>query len=449
MSGLLRIFRDRTDRSKRAAGNIAVSFLAKGISIICSLLIVPLTIEYVNPTQYGIWLTLSGIVAWIGYFDLGLGNGFRNKFAEARARGDDDTARQYVSTTYFALAVIMGLFLAILLVANQFVDWPAVLKVDALYHDELRNVFAVLALFFCLSMVFNVFGTLVTADQNPGLSAVVFAAGQVLSLLVIFILTKTTEGSLFNLAVYYAGIPAAVMLAASLIAFSFSKYKRFSPKISEIRLGLVKSILSLGVKFFIICVSLVAIFQVTNIILSRECGPESVTQYNVAYRYFNVLFSLMIIIITPFWSAFTDAYTKKDVAWMTSTVKKLELCWLLSVAGGLLMLALSKPFYGIWIGDKVSVPFLLSLFMFVNIIVSILGNIYMYMINGIGTIRLQLIIYLAAAFIAWPVMSLSARYLGVFGVLIFPTIVYLAQAVAGKIQITKLISGTGSGIWVK
>jgi hypothetical protein len=113
------------------------------------------------------------------------------------------------------------------------------------------------------------------------------------------------------------------------------------------------------------------------------------------------------------------------------------------------MLALSKPFYGIWIGDKVSVPFLLSLFMFVNIIVSILGNIYMYMINGIGTIRLQLIIYLAAAFIAWPVMSLSARYLGVFGVLIFPTIVYLAQAVAGKIQITKLISGTGTGIWIK
>jgi hypothetical protein len=35
----------------------------KCISILVSLQVVPLTIGYVNPTKYGIWLTLSSIIA--------------------------------------------------------------------------------------------------------------------------------------------------------------------------------------------------------------------------------------------------------------------------------------------------------------------------------------------------------------------------------------------------
>jgi hypothetical protein len=33
------------------------------------------------PTRYEIWLTLSSIVGWFSFFDVGLGHGLRNKFA--------------------------------------------------------------------------------------------------------------------------------------------------------------------------------------------------------------------------------------------------------------------------------------------------------------------------------------------------------------------------------
>ena len=70
-------------RSAQATRHIAISLLAKGVGILCSLLVVPMTIKYVNPSQYGIWLAISSIVGWIAFFDLGLANGFRNKFAQA------------------------------------------------------------------------------------------------------------------------------------------------------------------------------------------------------------------------------------------------------------------------------------------------------------------------------------------------------------------------------
>lgn len=436
-------------RSRQAATNILISLAAKGVGILCSLLIVPMTINYLNPTRYGIWLTVSSIIGWIAFFDLGLANGFRNRFAEAKARGDETRAREYLSTTYFAISVIVILLLAIIIPVNRFLDWPALLKVDALYGPELRQIFAILSVFFCLNLVVNTFASLLTADQQPGYAAVVNCLGQVLSVASIFILTKTTTGSLLNLSLYFAGIPCIVMLLSSFIAYHTEPYKRYAPRLGMVRLPLIKDIVGKGLQFFAIYICLILIFQLSNIVLSREIGPISVSQYNIANKYFSILYMVMIIIITPFWSAFTDAYTKKDFAWMKATVSKMERIWMLAVLAALLMLAISPVFYKFWIKDSVAIPFSLSLAMAVFVLSHSIGDLYMYMINGIGTIRLQLIIYLVFACIAWPCLVGSCRYFGIYGIVLFPSAVYIVQAVFGKIQLNKLISGRASGIWAK
>src|SRR5690606_7162947 len=72
------------ERSIKAKKNIAISLAIKGVSICISFIMVPLTIDYINPSRYGIWLTLSSIVGWFSFFDVGLTQGLRNKFAEAK-----------------------------------------------------------------------------------------------------------------------------------------------------------------------------------------------------------------------------------------------------------------------------------------------------------------------------------------------------------------------------
>lgn len=46
--------------------------------------------------------------------------------------------------------------------------------------------------------------------------------------------------------------------------------------------------------------SILFIFQFTNIIITRIEGPDVVTQYNIAYKYFNVLNMFALIILSPF-----------------------------------------------------------------------------------------------------------------------------------------------------
>ena len=426
-----------------------ISFVAKGVSGICSLLVIPLTINYVNPTQYGIWLTLSSIIGWVSFFDLGIGNGLRNKFAEAKTKGDMELARQYVSTTYLSLSIIVFLLLLIVGITNQFLNWPSLLNVDASYLQELRDVCAIVSFFFCINLVVRLFLTILIANQKPGLADILNAVGHIVSLIVIYILTITTEGSLFNLALYFSGIPTLLIFVSSIYAFRFTHYKEVSPRLKSVKINLVSSITNLGFQFFFISLSLIFIFQIMNVIISRELGPEAVTEYNIAYQYFNNLTILVFIILTPFWSAFTDAYNKFDYQWMESSIKKLETVWVFSVLGSVLMTCMADFFYKIWIGKDVQIHLSTTISLAIYMSLFNLGHIYMYLINGIGTIRIQLIIYLAYALLAWPLMVLSCRLFGLPGIVIVPSMAILTQAILGKIQINKIIHCHARGLWMK
>ena len=117
-------------RTLRAKKNIAASFFIKGLGIAVGLMLVPLTINYLDPTRYGIWITLSSIIGWFGFFDIGLGHGLRNKFAEALAIGKHELARAYVSTTYAILSIIIGGVLLLFYFVNPFLNWNIILNAE-------------------------------------------------------------------------------------------------------------------------------------------------------------------------------------------------------------------------------------------------------------------------------------------------------------------------------
>lgn len=84
----MRILFSENNRSSLIKKNIAGSIVIKGVSILTSLLLVPLTLNYVNKELYGIWLTLSSVVLWLNFFDIGFTLGLKNKLAESLATKD-------------------------------------------------------------------------------------------------------------------------------------------------------------------------------------------------------------------------------------------------------------------------------------------------------------------------------------------------------------------------
>ena len=76
-------------------------------------------------------------------------------------------------------------------------------------------------------------------------------------------------------------------------------------------------------------------------------------------------------------------------------------------------------------------------------------NVYMYLINGTGKVRLQLMVYIILALVALPLINVCCKQYGVNGVLIVPVVAFALQAIVGRMQIWKIIKYKAKGIWLE
>jgi len=184
-------------RSVLAKKNVLASFAIKGFDTLIYLLLVPLTLGYLNPYEYGIWLTLSSILSWFNSFDIGLGSGLRNKLGEAMASNEREKGRAYVSTTFYMLILLVSVLFVVFFVIINYIDWYSVLNVNRNMVGNLYDVVVVSFLFFCISFVFKFVGSVYQALQLPAVNNLMVLAAHLFSLIVIWILKHCIPGSLF------------------------------------------------------------------------------------------------------------------------------------------------------------------------------------------------------------------------------------------------------------
>lgn len=436
------------NRSVKAKKSILGLLLLKGGSIAISFFLVPLTINYVEPTQYGIWITLSSLVAWLNYFDIGFGHGLRNKFSEALAKGETEKARIYVSTTYFSLGVIIALILILFFIINPFLNWANILNAKQEMASELSILALMVFVFFCLQFIFQLLTTVLTANHEPAKASLLHTLGSFISLLIIFILTKTTEGNLLYLGGVLSATPVVVLVIAG-FWFYRTSYNQFAPSLSFFKLDYVKDLMGLGIQFFIINISVLVMLNTDNIVITQLMGPEKVTVFNVAYKLFTMISMIFILIATPLWSAYTDAYTKGEFDWIKKTLKNVKKIWLLLAVLTLGVLFISPWFFKLWLGDTVLVPFTLSIAMTTYVISYIWMNIYTFLLNGMGKIRLQLYVASITGAIYIPLVIYFGKILGLEGITYLSTIFFILTGTIYSIQIKKLLNRTAVGIWNK
>lgn len=440
----------KSDRTKNITKHVLFSFLYKGGSILASFLLVPLTINYLDTENYGIWLTLSSFIAWFSFFDIGLGNGLRNKFAEAKAKGDMTLARGYVSTAYFTIgAVSLGL-IVIFTILNVFIDWTKVFNASPSLQKDLSLLMPIVFGFFCLQLVVKLITTIYTADQHHSMQGKINFFTQVGSLLLIWIMTKTSESSLLVFGTIFSAFPVILLLAFNFLAFR-KRYNDFKPTLSLLKRKNLKDIFGIGISFFVIQVSWIAMTSTDNFIITQLFTPKDVVPFNISLKYFSIASMLFSIIVTPYWSSFTDAYFSNDLEWIKKSMKQLNKFILLFSGFCIVLLATSSFTYSIWIGNKLSIPFTLSCLMCIYTILIIALSPYNFFINGIGKTRIQLIQSVLMAILNIPVSVFLANTLnlGTNGIILGTILCVIPGVVLSRIQYYRLINNMAKGIWIK
>jgi O-antigen/teichoic acid export membrane protein len=435
-------------RSLGAKKNIIASFIIKGFSIAISIVLVPLTINYINSSRYGVWLTLSSIVGWLSFFDIGFGNGLRNKFAEALAEGKEELARIYVSTTYVILSLIIGVVILLFFIVNPFIDWARLLNSPPEMSGELSILAIIVFVFFCLRFIFQLLATVLTANQEPAKASFLELLGSFFSLTIIYTLTKVTSGNLIYLGSVLSFTPVFVLFISS-FWFYRTKYKKFSPSLKFVKFKYARNLMTLGLKFFIIQIAALVLFDTNNFIIIHLFGARDVTTYNVSFKLFSVVTMAFSIIVTPLWSAFTDAYAKNDIEWIKTTISTMKKIWLGLSCITIVLLMFSPMIFKLWLGTKVQVPFALSVAMSSYIIVYIWQTFHVFFLNGIGKVKLQLYLVVFSSLINIPIAIFLGRKFGLVGITITSTLLFGFMGIIFSIQAAKILNNTATNIWNK
>jgi len=435
-------------RTILAKKNIIISFFITFFQMLISFAMVSISIKYLGEETYGIWLVISGIIVWSNIFDLGFSNGLRNRLAETRASGDMADAKYYVSTTY-AFLIAITILLSILFVPFIYaINWQSLLNTTVIENLIIRNALVIIFTGFLIQFILKPIGSILQAFQWPSMVQFLSLLGSLLAFLGVIYVLYYYKSSLTLYSYIIACTPVIIMLIATIYLYR-TKFSSLFPSIKYVKIKYFKSIAGLGSSFFIIQLCAVIIFQTDNMIISYILGPKEVTNYNIVFRYFSIITIGFGVVMSPFWTAFTDAYKKNDFTWIKKTVKILFLILIASGFASLVLLLFSDDIYKLWINDSISIPKSLSALMVAYVIVYGFLKIFSFFLNGTGKVKLQMVVYIIASLGNIPLSLFFGKVLGfgVNGVLLSTILCALFVGIVLYIQYIKLIKKSAKGIW--
>ncbi len=426
------------DRKKVLLENISLSVLYKILNMGIAFFTIPILLNYLNTEQYGLWVTIFSIVNVIIYIDGGISNGLKTKLSEALGKNDMKLAREYISTAYISISLFSCIILIVGSLLIYFINFKALLN-TTLSENVLKSTFFITLLSMTIGYILILYKSLYYANQKSAIVELSMLIYQCINLSFVIFALYYFQSSLVYVAIFYGF--STVFIGILFTNHFFKKYKEISPSKRFFKKEAFQNLFGLGIKFFIIQLCMIVIFSTDNIIISKFLGPSEVTSYDVVLKLFLIMVTFTLIIQDPFWALYADAYQKKDLIWIKKVIRRWNLLFLPFLLLVLVLILIAKPLITFWLQKDLEISTNLILLMGFFVIVRVYGIIYMYFLNGIGKINLQMWLYIFGAIMNIPLSIYFVKYLnlGSSGVILGTIISILAMSIILPIQTFKIL----------
>jgi O-antigen/teichoic acid export membrane protein len=449
---LLKVFNLSNSRNKLLAKNVGLTSLFQFGGVFISLVLLPVSLSMLPLEVYGIWLTISSVLLWLGYLDLGLGSGLKNKLSEALARSDHNKAKKLISTAYFTIVLIMSIVGTMFFFFSKNLNYVEIFgKPDSsvISSEMLLRTVNIVAYLFLLRFVFQLINPIMEAIQKLFWTKIIFFISQLLVLVSLLLIKLIVDPNIIILGLIFSLSPVLCLFVGSV--FFFLKHEYLRPSIFDVDVSLVKEIYSIGFKFLLIQINMLILFQSSNFIIINYIGSSEVVKYNVAFNLFSMMNIAFSTIAAPYWAAYANAWFQKDFDWIKRAQKKLFYIWIFVVSVSFIVLLLSDNIYKIWIGDKVNIPFSLSLSIFIYMALFTFGLIYNTFVNSTGKVLLQTLSLttLTLLYVPMVIVLINNLKLGLNAIPVALCIVALYTVIIAPLQSKKILSGLAKGVFNK
>jgi O-antigen/teichoic acid export membrane protein len=380
----------RGERNRRAALTGGTALLARTVQVGTSLVTFPLTIHYLGDERFGLWMTISSVLAMANFADFGIGNGVLNTVADANGKNDFERIRAAISSGFAVLGAV-GIFLMAIFVSTfGWLSWADILRVTSVQaRAEAGPALLVFACCFALNIPLDLVQRAQLGLQE-GFRMNLWQVCGTLGGLAGVIVGVRLHAGLPVLVAALAGAPVAATALNAIQFFGFSRPELF-PRRRYISREAISRIVTFGTLFFVLQIVASVSFSGDNFIIARTLGASSVPEYSIPQRMFAIISLMVGMLVAPLWPAYGEAISRGDLDWVRRTLGRSLLLVLASaLAASSVLLLIAHRVLAWWIGPSFSPPFLLLLGLALWTVVDCCGTTLAMFLNGAGMLRVQI-----------------------------------------------------------
>jgi O-antigen/teichoic acid export membrane protein len=379
------------ERFRRASLSAATSAAAKGVALVTTAVSVPLTLGYLGAERFGVWMTLSALIALLGFTDLGLANSLLNSVAHAAGRDDRSLIRASLSNglaMLISVAAVVGLLFA---AAFTHIPWAAMFNIrSSTALGEVGPAAAVLVACFLVAMPTGAFQNVRLGLQQGYVNSLFVGLGNVAGLALVVVAIQMQLG-LPWLVLAMAGAPVLASLANGLALMMRESWLR--PAVSALDRNLVRSLFRVGFLFLILQLAVAVAFTSNSVIIAALIGPAAVADYAVVSRLFMIPTLLVGLALGPLWPAYREALSRGDHEWVRRTFdRSIQLSLVVAGTASAALVVLGLPLIALWVGPT-SVQPAFGLLLAVGIWTTLMavGNAAAMLLNGAQVMKFQVV----------------------------------------------------------
>jgi O-antigen/teichoic acid export membrane protein len=419
----------RRQRNLRIFKGAGAGTFARMTAIATSLMTVPLTLSFLGPERYGMWMTIISFIMLLSFADLGMGSGILSSIASIKIGENSAVARSKISSTYIALSAVALVLVTLFGAIYTIIDWAALFNVTTpLAQAEAAP--AVAAVFFCfaIGIPLGIVQRIQSAFQQTHISNIWQCISSLTTLAAVFWAT-TAKATLPFLVLTVAGVPI-VFLALNTFVYFGLQARELRPTIAFFSMRDTREIAGIGGLFLILQILSSATYLSDNIIIAHLIGPIAVAEYSITQKLFSLINIALMVVLAPLWPAYSEAIGLGDAEWVKKTVVRSILTSIAfaSIASTALIFV-APTFINWWIGSAVVPSALLLLACGVWKVVEAGGNALSIFLNGANIIRLQVYFSIATAFCAVALKIVLIQHFGVSGAIWATSLSYIVCVV--------------------
>lgn len=403
-------------RGGRAKLAISTSLLSRLIATGTSFLVLPITIRYLGNEGYGLLTTISSVVAWLQFTNMGIGLGLQNALTEEYAKADTTAQRELVSTAVFALLGI-GSCLALLGSAIfPIVNWLAVFPpTSGRFTTEIPWAVLIVFIGFVSTIVLGFLIPLYAARQELHITSVQTVITSFCSL-----------GALLgavHLRVGLSGIIVATIGVPALTQWSFALWTLFGrglpdlrPRWSVVSRPAWQRIYKNGLSFLAVQICNIVYFQADAFLISHLLSTDQVTPYSVAQKVFIQTTGMFALVTGSLWGAYGHAKAQRDFVWIKRTHRKMVRVFLTFFGlVSVFMILFGHRLLSRWVGPEAAPPTLLIASVALYFCAREWTSLHAMLLNGLDVIRPQVTNIVITAVITLVLDVILIHHLGAMG----------------------------------